>query len=280
MDKAGRPQEALSRTQVRPGLEASDSSRANPARVYDALLGGKDNFAVDRQVAAKLAAAKPALLANVRANRAFLGRATRHLAAEAGIRQFLDIGTGLPNLDNTHEVAQRIAPESRIVYVDNDPSVLAHARAILVSRPEGATAYLHADLRDPDKILDEAARTIGFGQPMAVMLLGILYMIPDADLPYQVVSRLVDALAPGSFLVISHPASDVDPEAAAEAARTYDTNLPTSQTNRTQSEVTRFFDGLRLLEPGVVPLNRWRPDPNDREPRIEISSWGGVGYKP
>ena len=195
------------------------------------------------------------------------------------MRQFLDIGTGLPNLDNTHEVAQRIAPESRIVYVDNDPSVLAHARAILVSCPEGATAYLHADLRDPDKILDEAARTLDFGQPMAVMLLGILYMVPDADLPYEVVRRLVDALAPGSYLVISHPASDVDAEAAAEAARTYDSNLPTSQTNRNKAEVTRFFDGFELLEPGVVQLNKWRPDPGNREPRVEISSWAGVGYK-
>lgn len=266
-------------TQVRPGREASDSSRANPARVYDALLGGKDNFAVDRQVAAKLAAAKPALLANVRANRAFLGRAVRYLAAGAGIRQFLDIGTGLPNLDNTHEVAQRIAPDSRIVYVDNDASVLAHARAILLSRPEGATAYLHADLRDPGKILTEAAQTIDFSKPVAIMLLGILYMIPDADLPYEVVSRLVAALAPGSYLVISHPASDVDAEAAAEAARTYDSNLPTSQTNRTRAEVTRFFDGLELAEPGVVQLNKWRPDPGDREPRVEISSWAGVGYK-
>jgi S-adenosyl methyltransferase len=278
MDEAGRPH-ARAGTQVRPGVEAGDPSKANPARVYDALLGGKDNFAADRQVAGRLAAAKPALLANVRANRAFLGRATRHLAAEAGIRQFLDIGTGLPNLDNTHEVAQRVAPESRIVYVDNDPSVLAHARAILVSQPEGETSYLHADLRDPEAILTQAAQTLDFEKPVAVMLLGILYMIPDTDEPYPIVARLMEAVAPGSYLVISHPASDVDPDAAAEAARQYDSMLPTSQTNRTRAQVMRFFEGLRLLEPGVVPLNRWRPDANDREPRIEISSWGGLAQK-
>ena len=279
MDEAGRPQAARTTTQVRPGLDVSDSSRANPARVYDALLGGKDNFAVDRQVAARLAAAKPALLANVRANRAFLGRAVRYLTAEAGIRQFLDIGTGLPNLDNTHEVAQRIAPESRIVYVDNDPAVLAHARAILVSQPEGATAYLHADLRDPETILAQAAETLDFEKPVAVMMLGILYMVPDADGPYPIVGRLMEAVAPGSYLVISHPASDVDADAAAEAARQYDSMLPTSQTNRNQDQVSKFFHGLRLLEPGVVQLNRWRPDANDREPRVEISSWGGLGHK-
>lgn len=279
MDEAGRPQAARTTTQARPGLEGSDSSRANPARVYDALLGGKDNFAVDRQVAARLAAAKPALLANVRANRAFLGRVVRYLTAEAGIRQFLDIGTGLPNLDNTHEVAQRIAPESRIVYVDNDPAVLAHARAILVSQPEGATAYLHADLRDPEAILEQAAETLDFGKPIAVMMLGILYMVPDIDGPYPIVAGLMEAVAPGSYLVISHPASDVDADAAAEAARQYDNMLPTSQTNRNQAQVTRFFDGLQLLEPGVVQLNRWRPDATDREPRVEISSWGGLARK-
>jgi trans-aconitate methyltransferase len=264
---------------VPPELAAVDPSAANPARVYDALLGGKDNYAADREVAARLAAAKPALLANVRANRAFLGRVTRYLAAEAGIRQFLDLGTGLPGLDNTHEVAQRAAPDSRIVYVDNDQVVLAHARALLVSTPEGETAYLHADIRDPAAILAQAARTLDFARPVAVMLLGVLYMIPDSDKPYQVVATLVDALPPGSYLAISHPASDVDADAAAEAARTYDSLLPTTQSNRTRAEVTRFFDGLHLLEPGVVQLNKWRPDPGDQDPGIEISSWGGLAKK-
>jgi len=232
---------------------AGNPSVPNPARVYDALLGGKDNYATDRAVADKLAAAKPALRPNVRANRAYLGRVVRYLAAEAGIRQFLDLGTGLPNLDNTHEVAQRAAPESRIVYVDNDPVVLAHARALLVSSThEGATDYLQADIRD---------------------------MIPDADRPYETVDAYVSPLVPGSYLAISHPASDVDAEAAAQAAREYDNSLPTTQTNRNRAQVTKFFDGLELLPPGVVQLNKWRPNPDDEDPGIEISSWAGLGLK-
>ena len=259
---------------------AGDPATANPARVYDALLGGKDNYAADRAVAARLAAAKPALLANVRANRAFLGRVVRYLAGEAGIRQFLDIGTGLPAADNTHEVAQRTAPGARVVYVDNDPVVLAHARALLVSATPGATAYLDADLRRPGTILAEAASTLDLSEPVGVMLLGVLYMLPDADQPYDVVARLMEAVAPGSYLAISHPASDVDADAAAEAARRYDSMLPTSQTNRTREQVTRFFDGLQLQEPGVVQLNKWRPGFGDAGQGTEISSWGGLARKP
>jgi len=258
---------------------AGNPNIANPARVYDALLGGKDNYAADRVVADKLAAAKPALRPNVRANRAYLGRVVRYLAAEVGIRQFLDLGTGLPSLDNTHEVAQRAAGDSRIVYVDNDPVVLAHARALLVSTPDGATAYLQADIREPAAILDQAAATLDFSKPVAVMLLGVLYMIPDADRPYEKVDAYLNALVPGSYLAISHPASDVDAEAAAEAARAYDASLPTTQTNRNRAEVTKFFDGLELLPPGVVQLNKWRPDPGDQDPGIEISSWAGLGLK-
>ena len=259
--------------------QADGPGTANPARVYDALLGGKDNYAADRAVAEKLAAAKPALLANVRANRAYLGRVVRYLATECGIRQFLDLGTGLPSLDNTHEVAQRAAPSSRIVYVDNDPVVLGHARALLVSTPEGATSYLSAEIREPEPVLEQAAPTLDFGQPIAIMLLGVLYMIPDADEPYGKVASYVDAVAPGSYLAISHPASDVDAEEAAEAARRYDNSLPTTQTNRSRAQVTKFFDGLELVEPGVVQLNKWRPDPGDVDPGIEISSWAGLGLK-
>jgi hypothetical protein len=258
---------------------AANPSIANPARVYDALLGGKDNYAADRAVAEKLAAAKPALLANVRANRAYLGRVVRHLATECGIRQFLDLGTGLPSLDNTHEAAQRAAPSARIVYVDNDPVVLAHARALLVSTPEGATSYLSAEIREPEAVLERAAETLDFGQPIAVMLLGVLYMIPDADQPYRTVATYMDAVVPGSYLAISHPASDVDAEEAAQAAREYDNALPTTQTNRNRAQVIKFFDGLELIEPGVVQLNKWRPDPGDVEPGIEISSWAGLGLK-
>jgi hypothetical protein len=254
---------------------ADNPNTPNPARVYDALLGGKDNYAADRAVADKLATAKPALRPNVRANRVYLGRVVRYLAAEAGIRQFLDLGTGLPSLDNTHEVAQRAAHESRIVYVDNDPVVLAHARALLVSTPEGATNYLQADIREPATILERAAATLDFSKPVAVMLPGVIYMIPDADLPYEMVDTYVNAVVPGSYLAISHPASDVD----AEAAREYDNSLPTTQTNRTRAQVTKFFDGLELLPPGVVQLNKWRPDPDDGDPGIEISSWAGLGLK-
>lgn len=269
---AGRVSNSLAQTADNPNVP-------NPARVYDALLGGKDNYAADRAVADKLAAAKPALRPNVRANRAYLGRVVRYLAAEAGIRQFLDLGTGLPSLDNTHEVAQGAARDSRIVYVDNDPVVLAHARALLVSTPEGATAYLRADIRDPATVLEQAAATLDFGQPIAVMLLGVLYMIPDSDGPYEAVRGYLDAVVPGSYLAISHPASDVDGEAAAQAAREYDNSLPTTQTNRTRAQVTAFFDGLKLLPPGVVQLNKWRPDPGDEDPGIEISSWAGLGRK-
>jgi S-adenosyl methyltransferase len=259
---------------------AANPHRPNPARVYDALLGGKDNYAVDREVADRLAAAKPALLANVRANRRYLGRVTRYLATEAGIRQFLDLGTGLPNQDNTHEVAQRAAPGARVVYVDNDPVVLAHARALLVGLLDGVTAFLDEDIRNPDIILARAATTLDFTKPVAVMLLGVLYMIPDADRPYDIVAAFMDAVPPGSYLAISHPASDVDAAAAAEAARQYDASLPTTQTNRNREQVTRFFDGLELLEPGVVQLNTWRPDPGEPDPGVEISSWAGLAKKP
>ena len=160
-----------------------------------------------------------------------------------------------------------------------DPVVLAHARALLVSTREGATNYLQADIREPAVILEQAAATLDFSKPVAVMLLGVLYMIPDADLPYETVDAYMRAMVPGSYLAISHPASDVDAEAAAEAAREYDNSLPTTQTNRTQAQVTKFFDGLELLPPGVVQLNKWRPDPDDENPGIEISSWAGLGLK-
>jgi S-adenosyl methyltransferase len=280
MNQAGSPGAVRSAADAYPlQPTAGNPNVPNPARVYDALLGGKDNFAADRAVADRLAAAKPAVRHNVRANRAYLGRVVRYLASEAGIRQFLDLGTGLPSFDNTHEVAQRVALESRIVYVDNDPIVIAHARAMLASSREGATAYLSADIRDPESILEQAAKTVDLDRPVAVILLGVLYMIPDADRPYDKVAAYLDAAAAGSYLAISHPASDIDAEAAARAARQYDSSLPGTQTNRTRAEVARFFDGLDLLEPGVVQLNKWRPDTGDVDPGVEISSWGGLGRK-
>ncbi len=251
----------------------------NPARVYDALLGGKDNYAADRAVADKLAAAKPALRPNVRANRAYLGRVVRYLAAEAGIRQFLDLGTGLPS--STTRTRSRSAPRANrgsSTWTTTRSSSRTPGHCSSAPR-EGATDYLQADIRDPAAILDQAAATLDFSKPVAVMLLGVLYMIPDADLPYETVDAYLNALVPGSYLAISHPASDVDAEAAAQAAREYDNSLPTTQTNRTRAQVTKFFDGLELLPPGVVQLNEWRPDPDDEDPGIEISSWAGLGLK-
>jgi hypothetical protein len=213
----------------------------------------------------------------VRANRAFLGRAVRYLAGEAGVRQFLDIGTGLPTADNTHEVAQQVAPQCRVVYVDNDPVVLAHARALLTSTPEGVTAYVDADLRDTGKVLRGAAATLDFSKPVAVLLLMILQYIPDPDDPWGIVARLLDAVPPGSYLVVSDTAADIDTEAVAESARRYNQRLGSlRQTRRTRTEFARFFEGLDLVEPGVVPLPGWRAQAS---PGQNIPAYAAVGRK-
>jgi S-adenosyl methyltransferase len=214
----------------------------------------------------------------VRANRAFLGRATRYLAAEAGIRQFLDIGTGIPTADNTHEVAQRAAPDSRVVYVDNDPIVLLHAQALLRSTLQGATDYLQADLRDPGMILDRAAAVMDLDQPVAVMLLGVLHLIQDPEDPWGIVARLMTAMPAGSYLTISHPAIDIH-HAQANAQRVYNERVSTPQTLRTREEVARFFTGLELVEPGLVQVHQWRPDPGDFTPEGVVSAHGGVARK-
>jgi hypothetical protein len=192
----------------------------------------------------------------------------------------LDIGTGLPSANNTHEVAQRFAPESRVVYVDNDPIVLVHARALLTSNPEGATAYLDADLRDTGRLLTEAADTLDFGQPMALMLLGVLHCIPDADNPYAVVARLLAAVPSGSYLAIAHPASDIAAEQMARSSRDYNERAAAPVTMRTHAVVSRFFEGLELVEPGVVQLHRWRPGNLDPGQGRELANYGGVGRKP
>jgi S-adenosyl methyltransferase len=223
-------------------------------------------------------AAAPGLRFRVRANRAFLGRATRYLAAEAGIRQFLDIGTGIPTADNTHEVAQRAAPDSRVVYVDNDPIVLLHAQALLRSTLQGATDYLQADLRDPGMILDRAAAVMDLDQPVAVMLLGVLHLIQDSEDPWGIVARLMTAMPAGSYLTISHPAIDIH-HAQANAQRVYNERVSTPQTLRTREEVARFFTGLELVEPGLVQVHQWRPDPGDFTPEGVVSAHGGVARK-
>ena len=258
-----------------PGI---DTSRAHPARVYDYWLGGKDNFAADREAAELALQAYPQLAQAVQANRKFLARAVRYLTGEAGIRQFLDIGTGIPAADNTHQVAQREAPDSRIVYVDNDPIVLLHAQALLKSTPQGACDYIQADLHDPDAILAGAARTLDFGQPVALMLLAILQFIPDEQDPAGLVTRLVAGLPPGSYLVISHPTDDFNPNRG-ESIKRYNERVADQATLRDEAGTTRFFAGLDLVEPGVVAVAKWRPD-SDYLASMPSSMWCGVARKP
>jgi len=254
-----------------------DTGVAHIARVYNYWLGGKDNFAADREAAELVISAYPSILASVRAQRDFLGRAVEYLVAQAGVCQFLDIGTGLPTASNTHEVAQLVAPESRVVYVDNDPIVLAHARALLASDPAGTTAYLDADLRDTSGILAAAANTLDFSQPVAVMLIGVLHCVPDADDPAGLVRRLLDAVPPGSHLVIAHPASDIHATQIGSAANRLNQVMADPVTMRSHAEVARFFDGLDLVAPGLVQLHRWRAVPAD--PEVDLANYGGVARK-
>ena len=257
---------------------AFDTSVAHSARVYDYWLGGKDNFAADRAAGEQVIEIRPEIRAEVQANRAFLGRAVRYLAGQGGVRQFLDIGTGLPSASNTHEVAQSVAPETRVVYVDNDPIVLAHARALLTSTPDGATAYLEADLRDPERILAAAAQTLDLGLPTVIMLVAVLHHIPPADDPYRLVATLRDAVPAGSYLVLSHPAADIQTEKVAEVARRYNASVATGQTRRTRDEVAAFFGDWQILEPGVTQTPLWRPD--GPTPLGSVPMWAGVARKP
>jgi hypothetical protein len=233
---------------------------AHPARVYNAWLGGKDHFAADRRAAAEVAACRPQVVAGARANRAFLGRAVRYLARERGIRQFLDIGTGLPAPGSTHQVAQAIAPDCRVVYADNDPLVLSHARALLASTPEGSCDYLDADLRDPEMIMREAARTLDLRRPVGLLLIAVLHFLPDADNPPATVAALAGALAPGSLVAISHLTTDLAPDAVNLGVAAYNALVPAGITARSHAEVTALFGGLRLVPPGVVPVSEWRHD--------------------
>ena len=261
--------------QQEPGF---DTSVPQTARIWNYWLGGKDNFPVDRAVGDQILEAFPAIVENARASRAFLARAVGYLADEAGIRQFLDIGTGLPTATNTHEVAQRVAPDARIVYVDNDPIVLAHARALLTSTPEGATVYIDADLRDPDKLLQEAARTLDFTQPIAIMLMGILGHIEDDDQARSIVNHLVDAVPSGSYLTMND-GTDTSEEVV-EAGRIWNQSANPTYHLRSPDRIARFFEGLELVEPGVVSPPRWRPEPSPSGLPAEIDSFCGVGRKP
>lgn len=240
-----------------------DPDVAHPARVYGYWLGGKDHFAADRKAAEEVMRLRPGVVASARANRYFLARAVRFLAGECGIRQFLDIGTGLPAQDNTHQVAQRIAPDSKVVYCDNDPLVLAHARARLVSGPEGTCEYVEADLREPETILAQAAKTLDFTQPAAILLLAVLHFIDDAAGPEGIVATLASALAPGSYLAISHLTGDFAPEQVSAAVGAYNELASAPVTARTHVQVSGLFGGLSLLAPGVVPVSEWRPEVGD-----------------
>lgn len=261
-----------------------DTTVPHPARVYDYLLGGVDNFAVDREAAERAAAAAGGqnARADVRANRAFLGRVVRYLAGDLGARQFLDIGTGIPNADNVHAVAQQAAPEARIVYVDKDPVVLAHAHKLLAGTPEGNTAFVLANMRDPDTILKRAAQTLDFTQPVAVMLVAVLHFFPTEADPWDLVRHVVEAVPSGSYLAISHLTGDFAPEAMAKVAEHLNRSTSDPFVLRPRDEIARFFAGLELVDAGIVQIDEWRPGP-DQPPRAggwRSSFYGAVGLKP
>ncbi|SIO88016.1 SAM-dependent methyltransferase [Nocardiopsis sp. JB363] len=249
------------------------------ARIYDYWLGGKDNYPADRAMGDQILSVLPMIGEMAVQNRAFLRRTIRFLAQERGLRQFLDVGTGLPTADNTHQVAQSVAPDSRVVYVDHDPLVLAHARALLDSDPEGRTAYVDADLRDPAAILREAAHTLDLSEPVGLVLLGVLFHIAD-DTVYDIVGDLVAALPSGSHVVITHSTDATTGPAMREAVRQWNEASSNPITLRAPDDVARFFDGLDLVEPGLVPITRWRPNPTDvGEPR-DVDEFGAVARKP
>jgi hypothetical protein len=258
-------------------LRDIDASVPHSARIWNYWLGGKDNFAADREAGDEFLEVYPAQRDKARAVRHFLARAVRYLVVEAGVRQFLDVGTGLPTADNTHEVAQRLAPESRIVYVDNDPLVLAHARILLTSSPQGVTNYIDADLHDPANILAEAARTLDLRQPVALLLIGVLGHVADHDEACRIVRGLLDGLPAGSFLV-QCDGTDSDADYVAALERYRDSGGVPYNVRRAE-EIERFYDGLELVEPGVVQVTRWRPDANAFGEAAEVSELGGIGRK-
>jgi hypothetical protein len=250
------------------------------ARIWNYWLGGKDYYPVDQQVGDQFSAIFPNITAVARASRAFNARSVWYLAGEAGIRQFLDIGTGLPSANNTHEVAQEVAPECRIVYVDNDPLVLTHAKALLTSTPEGACQYIDADVREPHLILQAAAQTLDFRQPVGLMLNNILGHITDDAMAYAIVSRLMDSLCSGSYLSLNDGTNVIRGKEFEEAIRVWNQASSVPYRLRSIEQITRFFDGLELVEPGVVSVPRWRPEANPFGVAAELDEFGGVGRKP
>jgi hypothetical protein len=270
-----------------PVAEASvpqiDVSRPHTARMYDYYLGGKNHFAADRELADKVLASMPSARTAARENRAFMGRAVRFLAAEAGVRQFLDIGTGLPTTNSVHEVAQGVTPSARVIYADNDPLVLAHARALLTSSPEGHTDYIQADLRDPESVLAHPSvrEVLDFGQPVALMLVAILHFIPDEARPEDIVATLLSALPAGSYLVASHGTTEHDPVGPAAGQAAYRASGVTGRARNSDEFARLAFSGLELVPPGVVLVSEWRPDGTGPRPSpAEVSVYGGVARRP
>ena len=257
--------------------------RAHSARVYDYILGGKDNYEVDRAVAEGALRGWPALRTSMQANRAFMRRVVLHLAGECGIRQFLDIGTGLPTSPNLHEVAQSVAPESRVLYTDNDPIVLAHARALLLGAPEGQTAYLDADMREPQKILaaPQLRETLDLSEPVALTIIAMMQTIADDEVAHRVVQVLLDALPPGSYLAVSMPTDEIDPDPIVEVKRQYEARGEVVRF-RSRAEVEAFFAGLELVDPGIVQVHQWRPEPTDVGvvSDKDVNMYGGLARKP
>ncbi|GAA1079575.1 SAM-dependent methyltransferase [Nocardiopsis metallicus] len=259
--------------------DAPNTAEPHSARIYNYWLGGKDNYPADRAMGDQILSVLPMIGEMAVQNRAFLQRAVRYLVEEQGIRQFLDIGTGLPTADNTHEVAQRAAPDARIVYVDNDPLVLAHARALLTSTTEGHTAYVDADLRDPDVILRAAAEHLDLSRPVGLVLLGLLFHIPDESV-YDIVRELVAALPSGSHVVVTHSTNAATGEAMEKAVRQWNEASPVPIVLRSPEEIERFFEGLELVEPGLVSIPMWRPAPAEvGEPQF-MDEFGAVARKP
>jgi hypothetical protein len=271
--------DSLQQSPFPAGTPKIDPHVANTARAWNYMVGGKDNFEADREAARQLFAVAPVIKIAAPASRAFLGRAVRYLAGEAGIRQFLDIGTGLPTAGNTHEVAQSVAPECRVVYVDNDPVVLAHARALLTSAPGGVTSYVDADARDTGMIIAEAAATLDFGRPVAIMMVDLLNFIDDDATVRSMLSVLLGAVPSGSYLAIMHPASDLDP-ALLEAERLWNTLAPQRVTLRPREAVAGFLAGLEPVEPGLVTVPEWRPDSGEPTPELRIPLYAVVARKP
>lgn len=253
-----------------------DTGTPHSARLWNYWLGGKDNFQADREAGDAIAGMLPSIVALAREDRRFLRRSVEHLVGDGGIRQILDIGTGLPTADNTHQVAQAVAPTTKVVYVDNDPLVLVHARALLSGAPEGVTNYVEADLNDPESILRSARETLDLSQPVALTLLGIVHFIRDDETAYAVVRRLVDALAPGSYLAIAHGCHDINTDEAHRIVDFWNERGTPKIKYRSSAEIAAFFDGLRLLEPGVVPCNRWRPE---GDPGADVNQYCGVAIK-